>query len=140
MTYSITFLCSTGGADPGQILESAICAARQDGPQLAIVEQTNGDDWTESGIIAVDGVADPSAIRLEVRGPSKLTVDVVSQYAEEAEAGRLDSVDSVATLTLSGEDIDWRIVKKLWQAFESQWSAIPYDETSGFETSIAALG
>jgi hypothetical protein len=35
-----------------------------------MVEQTNGDDWTESGIIAVDGVADPSAIRLEVRSSS----------------------------------------------------------------------
>jgi hypothetical protein len=40
--------------------------------------------------------------------------------------------DLMAVVTLSGDHPDWPLVDRIWTALESLWSAVPWDEMSGF--------
>ena len=41
--------------------------------------------------------------------------------------------DLLATITLSGDVLDWPLVQRIWTALVDLWSAVPWDEMSGFE-------
>jgi hypothetical protein len=48
--------------------------------------------------------------------------------------------DLLAELTLSGNDTDWPLVERIWAALAALWSAIAWDEMSGFEANNDVLG
>lgn len=47
--------------------------------------------------------------------------------------------DLLALITLSGDNLDWTLVERIWSALKSLWPAVPWDEMSGFEIAIDHL-
>lgn len=70
------------------------------------------------------------------RGPAQLPTrrraeDVIGVDPDDAHG--VWGSDLMAVVTLSGDRPDWPLVEHLWTVLERQWSAVPWDSTSGFE-------
>ncbi|MBR7825117.1 hypothetical protein KDK95_02275 [Actinospica sp. MGRD01-02] len=98
-------------------------------------------------VMPVDEVA---AYRLATRTPEgmaegdRLTLEVHLGVAHNAEVViRIDPDDArgiwgsdlYAVISLSGGHPDWVLVDRIWAALERLWSAVAWDEQSGFDLS-----
>ena len=48
--------------------------------------------------------------------------------------------DLQAELILTGDSADWPLVSRIWAVLVALWSAVAWDEMSGFEVNKDALG
>lgn len=108
-------LLSTGGPFPGEWLGPF-------GPEVAAY-QLAAKANPEQG--------PPGWLNLELHVGVASVAESVFQADPDGEHG-IWGCDLLATITLSGGDPDWALVHRIWAALAELWSAVPWDEMSGF--------
>ena len=141
MTYCITFYCRSGGGTAEQALDRVVADSRSlGGAQLYATGRACGDGWVEVSLGSTTEHAESGTVRLELHTADALVRKMIEPVSIEGAARRIDDVDMVAILTLSGNEVDWLAVRGAWISMTRIWRAIPYDDVSGFDVSIDSLG
>lgn len=84
--------------------------------------------------MTADAQAAADWLYLEVHVGLAHNADVVIGVDPDGEQGIWGS-DLYAVVELSGGNPDWVLVKRIWSALERLWSAVAWDEASGFDVS-----
>lgn len=140
VSYNITFYCHSNATRPGEAIDQIAAWTASQGVGLQLATRASGVGWAEASIGLSDSSAADGSVRLEVHNAPSLVGDMVKQVSSEDSSKRLAAADLVAILTLSGDEIEWEAVRGTWLALEALWSAIPYDDGSGFGATIESLG
>lgn len=81
---------------------------------------------------AHSGQEAPGRLNLEIHVGVAFIAESVFQADPDGEHG-IWGCDLLATIMLSGGDTDWApVVHRIWAALAKLWSAVPWDEMSGF--------
>ncbi|MEW2519692.1 hypothetical protein [Actinacidiphila alni] len=135
MTYQLTFFCRAGETNGQEAINHLLDEVLTCGDAVLV-------EWRGP---FVDEVA---AYSLATRGPAgcpvadRLTLEVhvgVEWNADTVIAASPDDAhgiwgcDLVAILTLSGPTPDWPLTDRIRTALTRLWSAVAWDETSGFD-------
>jgi len=71
----------------------------------------------------------------------RVGVEYNSDFVIEVSPNNENSVwgsELVVEMTLSGGNPDWVLVTKVWRTLANLWSAVAWDEHSGFDVSVDA--
>jgi len=79
-----------------------------------------------------EGTAAADWLYLEVHVGIAHNAETVVGVDPDAEHGIWGS-DLYALISLSGENPDWPLVERIWSGLERSWSAVAWDEQSGFD-------
>lgn len=136
MAYYLTFFCRSGEENGSSALARFLSKLTDTGDSL-LVKRAAADYVDEVDVckLATDnGSGTPEAgwVVLELSVGVEYNADSVIHASPNDEYGIWGS-DLRAVLTLAGSNIDWRLVRRIWAALITLWSAIAWDEMSGFE-------
>ncbi|MGW4587982.1 hypothetical protein [Amycolatopsis thermoflava] len=138
MAYRIALYCTSGGLSAAEGLEAILTAAREQGADLALSERASGESWM-SGVLGLGGARGDGGCHVEVHAQSPLAAAMVAEVSDREPSGRIRSADAVVTLTLSGTEVDWKVVRAVWIATRSMWTVVPHDDGSGFDVDLDEL-
>jgi hypothetical protein len=134
VAYVLTFFCRSGEANGSSALATFLAKLTEtDNPVLVRHDAADHIDQVDVCELASDngsGVAAAGWLHLEFSVGIEHNASSVIAASPSGEDGTWGS-DLVAELILSGET-DWPLVKRIWVALAAQWSAIAWDEMSGF--------
>lgn len=80
-----------------------------------------------------------AAISVEVNTRRDVLALSLGSDAAKAQGERLDGVNVKIELLLSGEPTDWQTVGVMWSVASQMWSAVAWDEGSGFDVRLDEL-
>lgn len=103
-----------------------------------------GIGWTHGTLTAdrPDAVAQRPTrpVHPEVDTRPDLLRSVAATYRDHPIGSRLVGLNVSAAITLSGEPVDWHLVRALWSAVQESWlTIIPRDEVEGFDVPLDGL-
>ena len=130
MTYEIELYFPTDDLRAPEISELVSSAALKRLPSLR-VSALGVSELSWSGYLG-----DAESTLLELSCDPKILRPKIEDYAAEAPDGRLEQMNAYAKMTLIGDGADWPTVRAIWEAVDSLWPSIPYDEESGFDVSL----
>jgi hypothetical protein len=135
VAYYLSFFCRAG-EDTGQAaLERLLDELLANGAPLLREWRGPYVDAVAAYSLATRGSSgEPAAdwLTLEIHVGVRFIAESVIAASPNDEQGIWGS-DLLATVTLSGDSPDWPLVDRIWTALVDLWSAVPWDETSGFE-------
>ncbi|WP_106403155.1 hypothetical protein [Actinocorallia populi] len=134
MTYQLGFFCrageQTGQAALERLLDEVLSTGGPlPGERLGPLAQEVAAYRLATK--AHSGQEVPGRLGLEIRVGVATIAESVLQADPDGERGIWGS-DLLATITLSGGDPDWALVHRFWAALAELWSAVAWDEMSGF--------
>lgn len=135
VAYSLTFFCRSGELTGSSALATFLAKLTDAGDPLLIrhdaVDRIDEVDACElasdngSGAAASGWLLLQFSVGVEYNAPSVIGASPSGEYG-------IWGSDLVAELILSGVT-DWPLVKRIWAALAALWSAIAWDEMSGFD-------
>jgi hypothetical protein len=125
---------------PDMVLSGLLSHIEADGLALCVANRDTGEGWVSGDLHACLEPPEISTVRIEVHGDPALVGAMVTEVEADDYSGRVKSADTVLILTLHGADVNWPIVRKVWNAIETQWPTAVHDDGSGFGLSIEELG
>ena len=142
MSYVLTFFCRSGEAIGSSALATFLAKLGETGdPVLVRRDAADHIDEVDVCELASDngsGVAAAGWLLLEFSVGIEYNARSVIVASPGGEDGIWGS-DLVAELILSGET-DWPLVKRIWAALADLWSAVAWDEMSGFDINKYPFG
>jgi hypothetical protein len=135
VTYQLSFFCSAGEESGQAALERLLDEVLSTGGPLLgewlgpFVEEVAAYELATK---AHGGQAVPGWLTLEIHVGVAFIAESVIQADPDCEHG-IWGCDLLATITLSGGEPNWALVHRIWAALAKLWSAVPWDEMSGFE-------
>ncbi|MEU2232243.1 hypothetical protein [Streptomyces vietnamensis] len=135
MAYHLTFFCRSDEENGRAAISRLLDELLPDGDLLMTERSGPFVDEVAVCSLARRGLAgDPVAdwLVLEVHVGVEWIAESVIAVSPDDEHG-IWGCDLLATVTLSGKNPDWLLVNRMWTALARLWSAIPWDEMSGFE-------
>ena len=135
MAYHLTFFCRCGEENPSSALAAFLAKLTETGDPV-LIERPARDYVDEVGVceLATDngsGMPASGWLLLQFSVGIKYNAQSVIGASPDDEHGIWGS-DLVAELILSGTT-DWPLVNRVWAVLITLWSAIAWDEMSGFE-------
>jgi hypothetical protein len=142
MAYCLTFFCRSGQGRGSAALARYLPELTGTGDRV-LVGPPAAEYADEVGVceVATDsGSGMPAAgwVVLQFSAGVRRNAERVISADPDAAYGIWGS-DLLAELTLSG-DTDWPLVNRIWAVLVSLWSAVAWDEISGFGINDDALG
>lgn len=133
MAYTLSFFCRSGENTGASALARLLTELGASGPPLLVDRGTGEyvDEVAACRLAADDGGGVPGWIHVELSVGVEFIADRVIAVSPDDAHGIWGS-DLEARLTLTG-DPDWPLVDRVWRTLTSLWSAVAWDETSGFE-------
>lgn len=138
MVYCLSFFCRAGEETGQAALERLLDELLANGALVL-------GEWHGPYVGAVAGYSlvtkgssgEPVAawLTLEIVVGVRRIAESVITASPDDEQGIWGS-DLLATVTLSGGSTDWPLVGRIWRALVDLWSAVPWDEMSGFEIAM----
>ncbi|SMD23515.1 hypothetical protein [Kibdelosporangium aridum] len=98
-----------------------------------------GAGWTHAGL-HLESESAENAVLLEVRNDAQIVQAMIREVECEDFSGRVRQANTVFTLTLVGTDVNWGLVRAVWQGIEALWPTVAYDEASGFDVGVDMIG
>lgn len=143
MAYCLTFFCRSSEVSGSSALTRFLAKLTETGdPVLVRHAAADFADEVDGCELATDnGSGRPTAgwLLLELSVGVRYNAPSVIAASPDDECGIWGS-DLLAELILSGSSTDWPLVKRIWAVLATLWSAIAWDEMSGFEVNKDALG
>lgn len=132
MAYSVRLFAVTGDPVVQRLLPQLVDAVTARVPEATVLDYHDGVAiaWCE---LASPG-HDSSVIVQVVTAPSRVRFEV-QRGLEAGGPERLTACDTVVEL-IPSSDVNWEIVRTIFRTAAERWSAILYDEGSGFDISI----
>ena len=143
VAYYLTFFCRSGQESGSSALARFLAKLAETGDPVLI--RRSGTDYVDEvdvcELATDDGSGIPAAgwIVLQFSVGVKYNAKSVISASPNDEYGIWGS-DLQAELILSGNKTDWPLVKRIWAVLVTLWSAIAWDEMSGFEVNKDAPG
>jgi hypothetical protein len=138
VAYHLTFFCRSGQDNGPAALASFLSNLTETGdPVLINHPAADYVDKVDGCELATDnGSGMPAAGRLilEFSVGVRYNAESVISASPDGEYGIWGS-DLLAELTLTGDSTDWPLVNRIWTVLVTLWSAVAWDEMSGFEIS-----
>jgi hypothetical protein len=136
VAYYLTFLCRSGEENGSSALASFLPKLTETGDPV-LIRHATADYADEVGVceLATDnGSGMPAAgwLSLQLSVGVAYNAQSVIHADPDDECGIWGS-DLQAELILTGSSTDWSLVKRIWSALITLWSAIAWDEMSGFD-------
>ena len=137
MAYHLTFFCRSGEENPSSALAAFLAKLTETGDPV-LIERPARDYVDEVGVCELatgNGSGMPASgwLLLQFSVGIKYNAQSVIGASPDDEHGIWGS-DLMAELILSGTT-DWPLVNRVWAVLITLWSAIAWDEMSGFEAS-----
>ncbi|MGI8329829.1 hypothetical protein ACRYCC_07670 [Actinomadura scrupuli] len=134
MTYQLSFFCRSGEVTGHAALERLLDELLSTGGPL--LGEWLGPFDREVAAYELATKADsrqevPGWLNLEIHVGVAFIAESVFQADPDGEHG-IWGCDLLATITLSGGDPDWVLVRRIWAALAKLWSAVAWDGMSGF--------
>ncbi|WP_143266181.1 MULTISPECIES: hypothetical protein [Amycolatopsis] len=139
MAHQVRLYCALGENDAAGGLDALVAAAREQGSDLRPGERESGGSWVSAILDRAGEPVGASGCHIEIHAQSPLASAMIAEVAEAEPSGRIRSANAVVTLTLTGSDVDWSVVRAVWKAAKSLWNAVPYDDGSGFDIDLDEL-
>jgi len=136
MAYQLTFFCRSGEENGSSALATFLSKLTQTGDPVLV--QRHAADYVDKvdvcELATDNGSANPASgwLILQVSVGTEYNAQSVIHASPNDEHGIWGS-DLLAELTLTGNTTDWPLVNRIWAALVTLWSAIAWDEMSGFE-------
>ncbi|GIG92742.1 hypothetical protein [Plantactinospora endophytica] len=141
MTYEIELYFQAGGASAADLADALSARIVALDPGLGFADADLGTQvW--SGYVGRTDRSDERAevLLLELHcSPELLRAKIQDLLLDEAPDTRVAESDAFVKITLIGAYVDWAAVRTIWQAVDSLWPSIPYDETSGFDFGLDSV-
>lgn len=136
MAYHLTFFCRSGEENGPAALTAFLSKLTETGDPV-LIERHSADYADEVDVceLATDnGSAMPASgwLTLQFSVGIEYNAQSVISASPDDEHGIWGS-DLLAELILTGNTTDWPLVNRIWAVLITLWSAIAWDETSGFE-------
>jgi len=143
VAYCLTFFCRSSEESGPSALSRFLAELTRTGDPV-LIRRTTADyaDEVDACELATDnGSGTPTAgwVLLGLSAGVRYNAQSVIAASPDDEHGIWGS-DLQAQLILSGVSTDWPLVKRIWAVLVTLWSAIAWDEMSGFEVNKDALG
>lgn len=136
MAYYLTFFCRSGEESGSSALAAFLSKLAETGDPVLVRHDGAGyvDEVDVCELATSNRSGTPTAgwVALEFSVGVEYNAESVIHASPDNEHGIWGS-DLRAMLTLSGSNTDWPLVKRIWATLDSLWSAIAWDEMSGFE-------
>ncbi|GIH22683.1 hypothetical protein Aph01nite_09930 [Acrocarpospora phusangensis] len=135
MAYYLRFFCRAGEQVGQAAMERLLDELLDSGdPLLGEWHGPFVDEVAASGLATKgpDGQARADWLTLEMHAGVAFIAESVIEVDPDCEYG-IWGCDLLATITLSGDNPDGVLVKRIWAALVKLWSAVPCDDISGFE-------
>ncbi|NIH84331.1 hypothetical protein [Amycolatopsis granulosa] len=116
-----------------------MAAALEQGIDLRLRDRESGGSWVSAMLERADETVGASGCHIEIHAQSPLAAAMIAEVADAEPTGRIRLADAVVTLTLTGSEVDWSVVRIMWRAAKSLWTVIPYDDGSGFDIDLDEL-
>lgn len=139
MAHAVRLYCAFGESDAAGGLDALVAAAREQGADLRPGARESGGSWVSAILDRAGEPAGAGGCHIEIHAQSPLTSVMIAEVADAEPSGRIRSANAVVTLTLTGSDVDWSVVRATWKAAKSLWNAVPYDDGSGFDIDLDEL-
>ncbi len=143
MAYYLTFFCRSGQENGSSALETFLSKLAETGvPVLARrLAGDYGDEVDVCEMATDNGSGMPAAgwLVLQFSVGVEYNAQSVISASPNGECGIWGS-DLQAELILTGDSADWPLVSRIWAVLVALWSAVAWDEMSGFEVNKDALG
>lgn len=143
VAYYLTFFCRSGQETGSSALASFLSKLAETGdPVLIRRRAADYDDEVDVCELATDnGSGMPSAgwLALQFSVGVEYNAQSVISASPNDECGIWGS-DLQAELILTSNNTDWPLVNRIWAVLVALWSAIAWDEMSGFEVNKDAPG
>jgi hypothetical protein len=142
VAYVLSFFCQSGESNGSSALATFLAKLTGTGDPV-LVRRDTADRMDEVDVceLASDngtGAAAAGWLLLQFSVGIDYNARSVIAASPSGEGGTWGS-DLVAELILSG-DTDWSLVKRIWAALAVLWSAIAWDEMSGFDINKDPFG
>jgi hypothetical protein len=136
VAYYLTFFCRSGEENGSSALAAFLSELTETGDPV-LIKHAAADYVDEVDVceLATDnGSGMPTAgwLTLELSVGIEYNAQSVIRASPNDERGIWGS-DLQAQLILTGNDTDWPLVNRIWAVLIALWSAIAWDEMSGFE-------
>ena len=136
VAYSLYFLCRSDEENGSSALARFLAKLTETGDPV-LVKRGGGDYVDEVDVCWLatdDGSGRPTEdwLILNLLVGVEFNADFVIHADPDDEHGTWGS-DLLAELILSGGSVDWPLVNRIWAVLAALWSAIAWDEMSGFE-------
>jgi hypothetical protein len=135
MAHHLTFFCRSGQENPSSALAAFLAKLTETGDPVLI--KPHAADYVDE--VGVCELATGNGSGLPAAGWLILQFSVGIEYNARSVIGAspddqhgIWGSDLLAELILSGTT-DWPLVNRIWAALITLWSAIAWDEISGFE-------
>ncbi|GAA3836914.1 hypothetical protein GCM10022380_63770 [Amycolatopsis tucumanensis] len=139
MAHAVRLYCALGESDAAGGLDALVAAAREQGADLRPGARESGGSWVSAILDRAGEPAGAGGCHIEIHAQSPLTAVMIAEVADAEPSGRIRSANAVVTLTLTGSDVDWSVVRATWKAAKSLWNAVPYDGGWGFDIDLDEL-
>jgi hypothetical protein len=143
VAYYLTFFCRSGEETGSSALARFLSQLTATGAPVLIrrLAEDYVDEVDVCELATDNGSGIPAAgwLILEFSVGVEYNAESVIHASPNDECGIWGS-DLQAVLTLTGSDADWPLVKRIWTVLVTLWSAIAWDEMSGFEVNKDAPG
>jgi hypothetical protein len=136
VAYYLTFFCRSGEENGSSALARFLSELTEAGAPT-LIKRTAFEYVDEVDVckLATDnGSGAPAAgwVTLEISVGVEYNAQSVI-HASPNDERRIWGSDLRAELTLVGNETDWPLVQRIWAVLVTLWSAIAWDEMSGFE-------
>ncbi len=136
VAYHLTFFCRSGQENGPAALASFLSKLTETGDPV-LIRRPAADYVDEVDVceLATDnGSGMPAAgwLVLQFSAGVRYNAESVISACPDDEHGIWGS-DLLTELTLTGSDTDWPLVNRIWAVLVTLWSALAWDEISGFE-------
>ena len=136
MAYRLTFFCRSGEKDGPSALATFLSKLTETGDPVLVKRPAAGyaDEVNVCELATGNGSAVPTSgwLILHFSAGIENNAQRVIHASPDDEHGIWGS-DLLAELTLTGNTTDWPLVNRIWALLITLWSAIAWDEMSGFE-------
>jgi hypothetical protein len=140
MVYRLRFFCRAGeiGAEEAvaRLLDELLVTGD---PLLGEWSGPFGDSVAACSLATrgPDGTARADWLTIEVHVGVDQIANTVIHADPDCDKG-VWGCDLLAEISLSGDNPDWELVNRIWSAAASRWSAVAWDEMSGFDIQSSA--
>lgn len=143
VAYCLTFFCRSGEVNGSSARAAFLSKLTETGDAVLIRHGAAGyADEVDACELATDdgsGTAAAGWLLLQFSVGIEHSAQSVIHASPSGEDGTWGS-DLVAELTLLGATCDWPLMQRVWTALVALWSAIAWDEMSGFDANNDRLG
>lgn len=139
MTYSIRFYLQTDGSISLHDSFDSFLHILNVEWGVRVDDLSVGNSWWSGHLCRSASLHSGGELLLEVHFDPELINCMIDDIMDLDPPRRVGDTDAIVNLTISGNKVDWSLVRSVWSLIAQRWSSIPFAEGPGFDITINSL-